>query len=195
MQRCVQRMAGAEHPLIAAGTADAAADLIGERLKTEAAVGNSQRAGQRRVGALPLLFGEKLADRLLETPLQQVDVAVERDAPLRRRPLALWNLEAVNRVEEEQRADTLVEVLRSAPELLELRALPHQIRQRQIRAQSFQRPVADLRVRSRDDLDQAAHERPPAPPGWSASISTSEARISLRSAPVSASASCACSSP
>ncbi len=145
--------------------------------------------------ALPLLFGQEFADGFFEAPFQQMDVALEGNAALRRRGLALRDLEAVNRIEEEQRAHALVEVVRAAAELLQRSALAHQIRERKLRAERLQRLVADSRVRRGDDLDQAAHDLAPAPPGWCASISTSDERISARCAPESASASCAWSRP
>ena len=51
-QRIIGRMAGAEHPLVAAHGAHAAAHLVGQRLEAERAVGGGQRAGDR--GARPM---------------------------------------------------------------------------------------------------------------------------------------------
>ena len=70
-------MAGAEHPLIAAHRAHAAAHLVGERLEAERAVTGGQRAGNG--GAWPggSLRGEEDIDRFFEAALQQVSVARE----------------------------------------------------------------------------------------------------------------------
>ena len=70
-------MAGAEHPLVAADGAHAAADLVGERLEAQAAVGGGQGAGDG--GARPVggLRGEEDVDGLFEAALQQVGIAGE----------------------------------------------------------------------------------------------------------------------
>ena len=47
-QRIVGRMAGAEHPLVAAHRAHAAAHLVGQGLEPKRAVAGGQRAGKRR---------------------------------------------------------------------------------------------------------------------------------------------------
>ena len=49
-QRIVGRVAGAEHPLVAAHGAHAAAHLVGQRLKAQRAVAGRQRAGNGRAG-------------------------------------------------------------------------------------------------------------------------------------------------
>ena len=68
-QRLVGRVAHAEHPLVAADAADAAADLVGQGLEGELLVGGGEGAGDRVAGAgLALLLEEKV-DRLLEAPL------------------------------------------------------------------------------------------------------------------------------
>ena len=54
------RMANAEHPLVAAHRAHAAADLVGQGLKGQAVIGRGQRAGDGVVGPLGLLW---LAER------------------------------------------------------------------------------------------------------------------------------------
>ena len=71
-QRIVVRVAGAEHPLVAAHAAHAAAYLVGERLEAERAVAGGQRTGDGGAGALFGLRGQKDLDGFFKAPLQQV---------------------------------------------------------------------------------------------------------------------------
>ena len=61
-QRVVGWMAGAEHPLIAADGADAATDLVGERLEREAAIRGGESAGEAVADAVRGLSGKEDAD-------------------------------------------------------------------------------------------------------------------------------------
>ena len=78
-QRVVGRVPHAEHPLVAAHRAHAAAHLVGQRLKRQPVIGRRQRAGDGVAGAFGLLHREEVVDGLLEPALQQVLVAFERD--------------------------------------------------------------------------------------------------------------------
>ena len=49
-QRLIERMAEAEHPRIAVRGTHGAADLVGERLKSERVVGGGERARERFAG-------------------------------------------------------------------------------------------------------------------------------------------------
>ncbi len=70
-------MAGAEHPLIAAHAAHAAADLSGKGLKGQAMIGGGERAGEGGAGTVGRLGREKNLDGFFEAALQQVIVAGE----------------------------------------------------------------------------------------------------------------------
>ena len=76
-QRIVGGMAGAEHPLVAAHRAHAAAHLVGQRLEAQRAVGGGQRAGDGRARPVGGLGRQEDIDGLLEAALQQVGVAGE----------------------------------------------------------------------------------------------------------------------
>ena len=74
-------MAHAEHPLIAAHGTDAAPHLVRQRLNAEPMIGGGQRAGNGVARPVLFLAAQKHLDRLLEAPLQQMGVALERDEP------------------------------------------------------------------------------------------------------------------
>ena len=73
------RVAHAEHPLIPAHGADAAPDLIGERLESEAVIRGGERGAERIARALPALGGGEDFDGFLETAREEVLEAVEGD--------------------------------------------------------------------------------------------------------------------
>ena len=66
-QRLIGGMADAEHPLVAAHCADAAADLVGQRLKGQAVIGGRQGAGESIAGALVSLRGQEQDGSLLRS--------------------------------------------------------------------------------------------------------------------------------
>ena len=72
-------MAHAEHPLVATHGAHTASHLVGQGLEGETLIGGGQRAGDAVVTAVFALRLEEDVDRLLESALQQVFVALERD--------------------------------------------------------------------------------------------------------------------
>ena len=78
-ERLVGRMAHAEHPLVAAHGADAAADLVGQRLEGEPMIGRGQGGAEPVARTLRLLVGEEGVDGLLETAVEKLLKAVERD--------------------------------------------------------------------------------------------------------------------
>src|SRR6185369_13277585 len=106
---------------------DAAAHLVRERLEREALAGGGQCRGERRVDAVAALLVVQERDRLLEAAGEQV--AVRRGRHVRRRAAleAIGEAEAVDRVEEEQRAHALVEVSGPVAELLERGALAQEL--------------------------------------------------------------------
>jgi len=122
-QRLVGRVAHPEHPLVAAHAAHAAADLVGQRLERQPLIGRGQRAGNPVARALRRLGPEKNVDRFLKPPLQQVFITFERN---RRRPRAIFarseprgEVEAVDRVEKQQRPHPVIEVFALAAEPIE----------------------------------------------------------------------------
>ncbi len=76
-QRLVGGMAHAEHPLVAAHRAHAAAHLVGERLEAEPMIGGGQGAAQAVAGPMLLLRLQEDFDGFFETAMQQVFVAFE----------------------------------------------------------------------------------------------------------------------
>ena len=75
----IGRVAHAEHPLVAAHRAHAAADLVGQRLKRQPVIGRRQGAGDGVAGAFGLLHRQEMVNGLLEPALEQMLVAFERD--------------------------------------------------------------------------------------------------------------------
>ena len=118
-QRVVGGMPGAEHPLIAANGAHAAAHLVGQSLKREPVVAGGEGAGDSRAGPLFGLRGQEDVDGLLKAALQQVGISGERDERALAGGGPQGNVKAVDGVEEEQGADALVEVVAGAAEAIE----------------------------------------------------------------------------
>src|SRR5262245_57381709 len=112
-------MPHAEHPLVAAHGADAAADLIRECLERKPMICRSECGRERVARPVRFLRGLKKFDRILEPPRKQMLVTVERDDAALPESRARRQMETMNRVEEEERTDSLVEVLRCAPEGIE----------------------------------------------------------------------------
>ena len=115
-----------EHPLIALYHPHAAADLVRERLKTKPLVGNGQRTADAIRRALGSLHGEKVIQGFFEPAIEKKMETAERDETFAGpdRPVQLsGKVEAVDRVQEEQGANTLVEVVTPAPEVVELDAV------------------------------------------------------------------------
>ena len=121
-ERIVGSVTGAEHPLVAAHGAHTAAHLVGERLKSDALIYRRQRAGNSVARPGSFLDGEKLLQRLLETALQQMLGAFERNHAARARRQFAGQMKPVNRVKKKQRADALVKIISAAAESVEFRA-------------------------------------------------------------------------
>ena len=136
-------MAHAKHPLIAAHRADAAPHLIGERLESEPVIRGGERAAQRVARSVGLLRGGENLDRLLETALEQLLVAVKRNLPAGFQLRARGQMEAMNRVEEKERADPLVEILAAAAEGVERVAF----REQRLEARRRRRASSSERLR------------------------------------------------
>ena len=114
-QRLIDGVAEAKHPGIAARGADGAADLIGESLKGEGVMrgGEGAREGFARAGGL--LRGGEDRDRFLEAAFEQVAESVVGHAAESWQLRTRGQVVAVNRGEEEERADAFVEIGFAAP--------------------------------------------------------------------------------
>src|SRR4051812_17417711 len=155
-------MTHAEHPLIAAHGADAAPDLVGESLESEAMVGDGEGAGDGVAGAFQGLNGEESVDGFFEAALKEVLEAFEGDAGtycvLR---IACREMKAVEGVEEEEGADAFVEVFAFATEGVERGAFGQQLVGGEIGAGFLEGAVALGGVPGGDEADQLGHEGGP----------------------------------
>ena len=111
------------------------------------------------------------------------------------RPPCPGQMEAVDRIEEEQRAHALVEVVAVAPKPVEGIALGQQVGTAQRRADFIQAEVAHGRVVGLDDCGEISHDRPGIHRAESASSCTSMLRTWSRSLLDKARAICACNNP
>ncbi len=165
----------AKHPLVAPQAPHAPADLVGERLEAEFAVGVGEAACERVAHAVLGLALAKRLDRLLEPAVQKMLVArVGNEAlvwvcgggaalPGERRRQEV----AVDRRKQEQRPHPLVEAFALPTESLEPRGLGKEPVGRKPRADALDRPVPHRRVGRRDDFDEA---------GFHEGVSIAEAR-------------------
>lgn len=97
--------------------------------------------------------GEKF-DRVLESPREQMLVAVEWDDAALFQLGARRQVKAMDRVEEKQCADTLVEIARFAAECVERVAFREELRERRGGAEVVERTVAHRRVGRGDECEQ-----------------------------------------
>src|SRR5581483_301240 len=202
-QRLVGRMSHAKHPLVAAHAAHAAAHLVRESLKAKPIISAGQRARDGITGALLLLNGEKMFNRLLEPALQQVFVTLEGNQRActvarraRSRAQLLGDMKAVNGIEEKKGADTFVKVLAPGTKVVQSRALLPQLVDGESRANTFERLVAKRGLSGLDDPDEVGHgTRDNYLSSRRANNSSNPVMTSSRSWPPRASASCAINNP
>ena len=163
-QGVIGRVPHAEHPLVAAHRANAAADLVGQGLKCQPVIRGGQGARDGVSRPLRLLHGQEAIDRFFKSALQQVFVTAERDE----RTCALLGgsggglqlgrqVETVDGVKEEQGPDPLVKVFTVPAEGVQPVALLKQYLQRQPATCAFERLVAQRWVRGGDDRDEIRH--------------------------------------
>ncbi len=148
----VGRVADAKHPLVAAHRAHAAADLVGQGLEAQAAVGFGEGAGQCVVERL----GQEDVDSLLEAAFEQIRVAIKRHQAAGGEPWFQRQVKAIDGIKEEEGAHPFVEVVAGAPEAVEGGALVQQLCQRRGAAKGVQGTIADGRVRGGNDLNEFA---------------------------------------
>src|SRR5260370_22937822 len=160
-QRVIGGMSGAEHPLVATHAAHAAAHLVGQGLEGEQAVTGGECAGNGGAGAALGLRGQEEIDGLFEAALEQVGISGERNRRGRCGGGAQRNVEAVDGVQEKERAHAFVEVVAGAAEAIECLALGEQLFERCVAAHGIERVVASLAARS-NHLCKRAHWRFPA---------------------------------
>ena len=197
-QRIVGRVPGAEHPLVAAHRAHAAAHLVGQRLEAQCAIAGGQSARKRAVRAVGGLRGEKNIEGFLKAAFQQVGVALERDQRLRARRLPGRKVETVQRVKEKEGPNPFVEVFLLAPEPVERFAFAQQFLESGSAAERFERLIAGFRIAGRDGADEAAHRSLPAAAAFISRSASSSTRFDStwpRSCPFRARANCAVSRP
>ena len=196
-KRIVVRVAGAEHPLVPQHAAHAAAHLVSQSLKAERSVAGRQRAGNGSRGPIFVFCGQKNLNGLLKPTLEQVLKAGKRNQRRRRCCRKVWNMKTMDCVEKEECSYSLVEVVTVPAKPVEFLAFAVQFSQSQTPAQVIQRDIALVAVAG-NDFSEPAHEEalPPLPRNSrSAKSSTICESTSLRSRPLSASASCAIRSP
>ena len=155
-QRMIGGMAHAEHPLIAAHRAHAAADLVRQRLQGQPLIGHGQRAGNRVGRPIRRLRLEKSGDGLFKSALQQLRVAGKRnqgpgvDIRLQRQ------MKPVDGIKKQQGANPFVKIFTAMTERLEFGAFDQQLRHRCGAANGVERLVAHRRVRRGDELNEFA---------------------------------------
>ncbi len=159
-QGVVGGMSGAEHPLVAAHAAHAAAHLVGESLEGERLISGGQRAGDGGIAAALGLRGEKEIDRLFEAPLEQIGISGKGNGCGRSGGGTQRNVKSMDGVEKEERPHAFVQVVAGAAEAVQRLALGEQLIERQVAADGIQRTVALLAAR-RDHGDEPAHWRVP----------------------------------
>ena len=186
-ERVLGGVSHAEHPLVAAHGADGFPHLVGECLESELVIRGGKCGGNCVAGALGFLNGKEGIDGLGETPCEQMAVSFEGDVSLVS-ARQYRQVVAVDRVEEKQGADALVEIAGAAAEGVERGGLGEELFAGKPGAGFGERAVAEGGfVRGNDVGEHGQREV--------AISSTSMVRISSRCGPARAMASWARSSP
>src|SRR5262245_38980884 len=106
----ILRGAYAEHPAIARGTAHTGADLVRECLERQSVMGGGQSAAKRIIGPVDRFLRQEQTHGFVEPPTEEPLYARIGHAPRQRKLGSRWQMEAVDRIEEEQRADARVQI-------------------------------------------------------------------------------------
>ena len=122
-QRVIGGVPHAEHPLVTADGADGFADLVGEGLEGELMVGGGEGGGDAIGGAVLILDVEEGVDGFLELAGEEVLVSVERDGAGGVGGEFFGEVKAVNRLQEKDGANAVIEVVGLAAEGIEFRTL------------------------------------------------------------------------
>src|ERR1035438_645810 len=122
-------------------------------------IGGGQRAGDGRAGAVRSLRSEEDLDGFFKAALEEVIVAGERNGRLGAYARFEGQVEAVDRVEEEERADTFVEIVAGAAEAVERGRFALQVCESCGAAVGVERAVAERGVGRGDDAGELAHGR------------------------------------
>ena len=158
-QRLVERVAEAEHPRVAAGGADGAADLVGEGLKREGVVRGGEGAGEGFARAVGGLGGGEDGDGLFETAFEQVSETRIGHAAEAREIGARGEVVAVDGGEEKQCADALVKVRFAASIGVELGAIGEEFGDGTARAPCVDGGVARRGIGGCDEVGDAEWRR------------------------------------
>src|SRR5260370_13989162 len=159
-QRVIGGMSGAEHPLVATYAAHATAHLVGQRLEGERAIAGGEGAGYGGAGTALGLRGQEEIDGLFEAALEQVGISGEGNRRGRCGGGTQRNVEAVNGVQEKERAHAFVQVVAGAAEAIKRLALGDQLFERGGGARGIERAIAPLAI-CRNHLGEQAHWRFP----------------------------------
>ena len=147
-------MAHAEHPLVSANGAYRTPDLVGEGLEGELVVGGSEGGGDAIGWAVFFLNGEEGIDGFFKAAAEEVFVTVEWDGAGVAGGKFFGEIKAVDRLQEKDGTDAMVEVVRAAAEGVELGALCEQGRGIERGADFGERTVAGVGVLGSDDGDE-----------------------------------------
>ena len=154
-KRLIRWMTHAEHPLVALHGPHAAADLISQGLEGQTVVGRGQGRSDAVGWTLRLEFSEKAIDGLFEATVEQVFKPGKGDqASVSRGSQFGREVEPMERRQEEQRPNPLVQILGIAAELVEGGARFKQLGQTCRPGPGLQRAVPHGRLWRRDEVDE-----------------------------------------
>src|SRR5256885_7165560 len=111
-----------------------------------------ERARNRIVRPGRILRFQKNLDRLLEPPLKQMSVSLERNQPAQFHSSFVGQVKAVNRIQEEKRPHPLIQIAALPPKLLQLRSRRQKLLQGSRPANRIKRLIADARLWTGDNL-------------------------------------------
>ena len=156
-QRYISRMPGTKHPLVAADCAHASAHLIRQRLKRQPMIGFPKCAGERNGWAISQQTRQKDVNSFRISAVEHVLIAAVRDASAFTADKLSRQMKAVNRIEEEETADAIIQVVAGSPILVELLTFHKQFVERQAEAGSVERSIADSDVGRNDNVEEVGH--------------------------------------
>ena len=124
-------MSRAKHPLVAAYGSDTATDLISQGLKRQTVIRFSECTGERNRWAIQFELAEEYVESLRVAAIKHMLIADIRNSPAFTTDQLSRQMKAMNGVEKEQAANSIVEIFAGPPILIEFTTLAKQLCERQ----------------------------------------------------------------
>jgi hypothetical protein len=150
-KRVIGGVSHTEHPLVSADGADRFADLVCQSLESELMISGCKGGADAIGWSVLILDLKKDLDRFFEVTSEKVFVSIEGNGPGIRGWKFFRKMKAMNCLQEEDGTDPVVEVFRSAAEIVQLGAFLKEGLGVEGRAGFRQRAIANCRILCGDE--------------------------------------------